>query len=171
MPRIFFSLAWMSSYGDVSSSSSDSEFTSWIILEAALDPAWISSWILSMSASVWTAQQLHGWCYTSSNSTNKPNKKRLMLSTVPGIKTILASCSPINLCKYVFFMKLASRDLLKKQSWQPRRCSFMQMSRLCVFLLVPWRRSSWEPWECFLGMLSGPCCSGDEHVNTTGSIS
>lgn len=146
MPRILFSLAWMSSYGDDSSSSSDSEFTSLIILEAALDPAWISSWILSISASVGTAHKLHRLkSYTASRGTNKPNKKRLVLSIVPGIKTILASCSPINLCKYVFFMKLASLDLLEKQSWQPRRCILRQTSRLCVLFPVLWWRSSWEP--------------------------
>lgn len=171
MPRIFFSLAWMSSYGDNSSSSSDSEFTTWIILEAALDPAWISSRILSRSASVWTAHQLHTLeGYTASNSIRKPKMTRLVLNSVPGIKTILASCSPINLCKYVFFKKLASCNLLEKQTWQPRWWSLTQTSCLWIFLPGLWRRSSWELEACFLGTLSAPCCVGDEYVNTTWSV-
>lgn len=54
MPRIFFSLARISSYGDVSPSSFDPELDTSIIFEAALDPAWTSSCIMSISASVWT---------------------------------------------------------------------------------------------------------------------
>lgn len=54
MPRIFFSLALMFSYRDVSSSSLDPELATLITLEAALGPTWISSCIFSISASVWT---------------------------------------------------------------------------------------------------------------------